>query len=227
MARASAEIKPRRWPWATTALVLAQIYVFTVERKAMAWGIINALIDDYSFRWTTFLEAPLSMFPQIFTHLFLHANTSHLVGNLVFFLLFAPAVENAMGAVYFLFAYFVWGVAAALTQGFFDPFSLGLIGASGAISGAAGAFFVLFPLRMPADFLGRVVGKTIARIPAFFLIGIWMLGQLHDGFRMLMPDPLADKVVRVAYWAHLGGFTAGAISVFPLLVGNRRKNGAF
>jgi len=199
--------------------VAAQIYVFLCERHALAWGILGPMFDDYSFHWVAFLDAPLQQLPSLVTCTFLHANVAHITSNLLFFLLFAPSVERTMGPLFFLAGYFVWGAAAALTQGFFSPYSNGLIGASGAISGAAGACFVLHPLRLPVSFLERWLGKWISRIPAFFFIGIWFLGQLQEGFRSLTPEALAGRITEIAYWAHVGGFGAGAVTVLPWILG--------
>ena len=205
------------WPWTTTVLVALMVYAFGMERHAMSWGIINQMMDDFSFNWTAFLSNPMGNWPRFISHTFMHANTSHIVGNVIFFLLFAPAVERETGHLLFAFLYMVWGVAAASLQGFFEPYSQGLIGASGAISGAAGAYFVLFPLKSPPNFLTRVFGHWLRAVPAFFWIGLWFLAQLKGGFRAVMPDMAPGETIQVAYWAHVGGFGAGALSMAPLL----------
>jgi membrane associated rhomboid family serine protease len=186
----------------------------------MVWGIAQDFFNDYSFNWLSFQASPWSEAPKLVTYVFLHADTAHIVGNLLFFFLFAPAVERAMGSLAFAVSYLLWGAVAALTQALFEPFSRGLIGASGAISGASGAYFVLFPLRVPPAFVGRTLGRVIGRIPAFFLIGLWFVFQLRSGFAAVAPA-MADQVTLVAHWAHVGGFTAGAISAFMVSRWNR------
>jgi len=203
------------FPIAATTLVALMIYAFIMEMRALRWGIINHVMEDFAFAWNPFLQNQWGNLPKLLSHTFLHANTAHIAGNLIFFALFAPAVERATGHVLFVVLYLVWGVSAACTQGFFEPFSSGMIGASGAISGAAGAYFVLYPLRTPPSLLMRPFGKFVSNIPAFFWIGLWFVAQLKGGFRSLVPDLLAGE--RVAYWAHIGGFAAGALSVAPLL----------
>lgn len=210
-------VSKARWPWMTIGLVALQVFVFSLEKRAMRWRFIDLLMHDYALSGANIAVNFWGELPRFISHTFLHANESHLIGNMVFFLLFAPAVERTVGSLTFLVCYFVWGIAAALTQVFFSPFTAQLIGASGAISGAAGAFFVLFPLRMPVTFLNPLVGKAVSKVPAFFFIGLWFLGQLHDGFRALMPDPLSSQLARVATWAHVGGFAAGAISIVPYI----------
>ncbi|MBV9080469.1 MAG: rhomboid family intramembrane serine protease [Elusimicrobia bacterium] len=204
-------------PIASFTLAAIMIYAFGMEKHAMEWGIINRLMNDFSFAWVPFRDDPWNNFPRLLSHTFLHANTAHITGNLIFFLLFAPAVEQATGHLLVVVLYFLWGIAAAVTQGFFEPYASGLVGASGAISGAAGAYFVLFPLRTPIRWLGRF----LAGLPAFFWIGLWFIAQLKGGYRSLLPDVLPGE--KVAYWAHVGGFAAGAVSVGPLIIGRAGK----
>lgn len=199
-------------------------YTFGMERRAANWGIIGRMMDDFAFAWAAFAADPWRELPRMLSHTFLHANASHLMGNVAFFLLFAPAVERATGSLRFVCLYVVWGAAAAAAQGFFEPYSLGMIGASGAISGAAGAYFVLFPLKMPPLSLGRVLGRWIAGIPAFFWIGLWFVAQLKGGFRAVLPDMAPGETAMVAYWAHVGGFAAGALTVAPWLWGQGRSS---
>ena len=120
-----------------------------------------------------------------------------------------------MGAPLFLLGYFLGGALAALTQGYFSPFGGGLIGASGAISWAAGAFFVLFPLKVPSRFWGQWLGPLLSKIPAFFYIGLWFLSQFQGGFVSLLAVSMETDVAMVAHWAHIGGFAAGAVMAIP------------
>ena len=203
------------FPFSAAALVGLMIYAFTKEMHAVRWGIMDHVMDDFAFAWGPFVAHPLANLPKLLSHTFLHANTAHITGNLIFFALFAPAVERATGHMLFIALYLLWGVAAACAQGFFEPFGSGMIGASGAISGAAGAYFVLHPLRTPPSLIMRPFGKFASNIPAFFWIGIWFLAQLKGGYRSLAPDLLPGE--RIAYWAHVGGFAAGALSVAPFL----------
>ncbi len=204
-------------PLGTIALVAIMFYAFAMERRARDWGILNTIIDDLGFSWIAFQAHPLANIPRLLSHSFLHANESHIIGNVIFFVLFAPAVEREMGHFMFLFLYLVWAAVSACTQGYFEPYSNGLIGASGAISGALGAYFVLFPLRTPRSFLTRYMGRFIAGIPAFFWVGLWFLAQLKGGFRLILPEMAPGETTNVAYWAHVGGFAVGALSAWPFV----------
>jgi len=213
--------KISRLPWVTFLLVLAQGLVYLWEKGAMNVGVLGYLIDDYDFNWSLFIESPFGQSPRLISHAFFHANGEHLVSNVVFFLLFGPAIEKRLGPSLFFVYYFVWGAVGALTQGVFSPYSPGLIGASGAISGAAGAFFVLYPLKTPSEFLSFMFGGILRRIPAFIWIGLWFVNQLRLGVTSLLPTQLSDHISQVGYWAHIGGFAAGALTVVPLVFKKR------
>ena len=209
-------------PLGTAFLIVLMVYAFSVERHAVAWGIMNHLMDDFAFAWGPFVAHPWENLPKLLSHTLLHANAAHITGNVIFFLIFAPTVERATGHLLFVGLYLVWGAVAACTQGFFVPTGSGMIGASGAISGAAGAYFVLHPLRTPPPMLMRPFGRFVSNIPAFFWIGLWFLAQLKGGFRSLSPDLLPGDPV--AYWAHVGGFAAGALSMAPFLWRSSKKD---
>ncbi len=213
-----------RVPWVTLSLAAAFALAYVGEMRAPGWGALEAVFDDYGFNWARFVAHPGREFPTLITSAFLHGDRAHLLGNVVFFLLFASAVERAFGPRLFLICHLLWGAAAALLNGYFSPFS-SVIGASGAISGAAGAFFVLHPLRMPAGILERRMPRTqfnvlaqvlrlVGSVPAVFYVGLWFLLQLKLGFYSLMPHGTAGAFSLVAYWAHVGGFAAGALTAF-------------
>lgn len=210
-------------PWGTLLLVFISVLVFWWEMRAENVGILGILFDDFSFNWARFIQAPLAEAPRLISYGFFHADLSHLVSNLVFFALFATSVEQRVGTLPFLLLYLAWGACAGLSQGLFSPFSRGLIGASGAIFGTAGAFFVLYPLNTPPRFLGSLLGRWILKIPAFFWIGLWIMDQLHQGFVILAPNPYAQDLTMIGYWAHVGGFAVGALSMAPFIFRRRQK----
>lgn len=214
-------------PWATLLLVFFNSFVFLLEKRALNVGVLQFLFDDYAFSPSKFFADPLTEFPTLITHLFLHANDAHLIGNMLFFLLFAFSVERVVGSVAFLLSYCVWGAVAGFMHVFFSPFTAGLIGASGAISGTAGAFFVLYPLKTPlGGLVERLKGrhfnflvqalKGVTYVPAFVFIGLWFLLQIQAGFLSLVPSPVSGQFETVAYWAHIGGFAAGALTILPV-----------
>jgi rhomboid family protein len=153
--------------------------------------------------------------------MFLHGGWFHLIGNMWFLWVFGNNVEDSMGHVRFLAFYLICGVAAAATQTLVTPSSpVPMVGASGAISGVMGAYVVLYP-KVRVHML-VILGIFITRIvvPAYLMLGYWFLLQLIGG-------GLAQGEGGVAFWAHAGGFVAGAllIHVFrdPELVEEHRR----
>jgi len=144
------------------------------------------------------------------TSMFLHGGWFHIIGNMWFLWIFGNNVEDAMGTPRFAVFYILCGLAAAALQVVSDPDStIPMVGASGAIGGIMGAYVLLYP-RVHVHmliFLGFLV-TTIA-VPAVFMLGYWFVVQLVQG--------LATSNVGgggVAFWAHIGGFVAGAVLIY-------------
>jgi membrane associated rhomboid family serine protease len=143
------------------------------------------------------------------TSMFLHGGWLHLIGNMWFLWLFGNNVNDSMGHGRFLVFYLLCGLAAAAGQTLVNPSSpIPMVGASGAISGVMGAYVVLYP-RVRVHML-VVLGFFITRIavPAYLMLGYWFLLQILGG----LPS-LGDEGGGVAFWAHAGGFIAGAILI--------------
>jgi membrane associated rhomboid family serine protease len=137
------------------------------------------------------------------TSLFLHGSVIHLGGNMLFLWVFGDNVEDAMGHLRFLAFFLACGSAAGLVHAFVDPESgRPLIGASGGVSGVVAAYLILYPrVRVWALFLGGIPLK----LPAVVAIGFWFLVQLISA--------LFGGDEAVGWFAHLGGFVAGAILI--------------
>jgi len=152
--------------------------------------------------------------------MFLHGGWFHLIGNMWFLWVFGNNVEDSMGHARYLFFYILCGLAAAAAQTLVNPSSaVPMVGASGAISGVMGAYVVLYP-KVRVHML-VILGIFITRIvvPAYLMLGYWFLLQLVGG-------GLAQGEGGVAFWAHAGGFIAGAILIYmfrnPELVAKHR-----
>jgi membrane associated rhomboid family serine protease len=157
------------------------------------------------------------------TAMFMHGSWFHLIGNMWFMWVFGDNVEDSMGRLRFVVFYLVCGLAAAGMQIATAPGSpVPMVGASGAIGGVMGAYVVLYP-RVAVHmllFFGFFV--TTYAVPAFVMLGYWFAIQLLGGLPQLGGDSGG-----VAFWAHVGGFAAGAILVFlfrnPKLVQEHRR----
>lgn len=143
----------------------------------------------------------------IVTSMFLHAGILHLAGNMLYLFIFGASVEEAMGHVRFLIFYLVCGIAAALAMAAFMPHStVPVLGASGAIAGVLGAYFVLYPRARITTILPIFVLMYFVEIPAIVYLLIWFVAQLYAG---LSENP--EIAGGVAWWAHVGGFLVGIV----------------
>jgi membrane associated rhomboid family serine protease len=143
----------------------------------------------------------------ILTSMFIHGGLLHLLGNMVFLWIFGNNVEDATGHLRFLAFYLLCGVAAAAAHILASPRStLPMVGASGAISGVLGAYFLLYPYAriVTLVFLG-FFAQTVA-IPAFFFLGFWFVMQFLAG-----AASVGAPGGGVAWFAHVGGFVAGLV----------------
>ena len=159
-----------------------------------SYGVIPA-----SFTWLS-----------VFTSMFLHGGWLHVAGNMLYLWIFGDNVEDRFGHGLYLLFYLGSGTAAALAQTAFSPLSLvPMVGASGAIAGVMGAYFVLFPHSRVLTAIFIVFFMDLVEIPAIFFLGIWFLMQFFSGVGSLGADA-ADG--GVAFWAHVAGFAVGAVA---------------
>ena len=150
-------------------------------------------------------------FITILTSMFMHGGWLHILGNLWFLYIFGDNVEDSMGAVRFILFYLICGIAAVAAQTWSDPTSaVPMVGASGAIGGVMGAYAVLYP-RARVHML-VVLGFYVTRIvvPAVLMLGYWLLLQVVSGI-----TALEGSGGGIAFWAHIGGFVAGIVLIFP------------
>jgi membrane associated rhomboid family serine protease len=151
----------------------------------------------------------------IFTSIFLHGGFLHLAGNMLYLWIFGNSVEDALGHTRFIFFYFVSGLIAAAFQLLYDPSSnVPMIGASGAISGVLGAYLVLYPYARIKTLLIIIVFIKVVELPAILLLTIWFFMQVLYSISM-------DGV---AWYAHIGGFIFGLLTVKLFVRKSGRKS---
>ncbi len=141
--------------------------------------------------------------------MFMHGSWVHIIGNLWFLWVFGNNVEDAMGHVRYVLFYVLCGLAAAFAQTLVNPSSaVPMVGASGAIGGVMGAYAVLYPrARIETLIVLGLYVRTVP-VPAYFMLGYWFLLQVLGGL-----PTLGGEGAGVAFWAHIGGFAAGAALV--------------
>jgi membrane associated rhomboid family serine protease len=199
-------------PVVTWTLVLLNVIVYVWDRQGNIFGP-SVVFADLTMRPRSVL---LSMegfgdesFPLItlLTSMFMHANLLHLVGNMIYLYVFGGGIEDALGPVRYVLYYLMWGFVASFTHILVDPTSpVPVLGASGAIGGVLGAYFLLFP-SSKIKIVVPILIFQIFNISAWVLLGLWFLLQV------LIPQE------GVANWAHAGGFLAGMLTV--LIMGGR------
>jgi membrane associated rhomboid family serine protease len=192
-------IPSRTRPYVTIALIAVNTLAFIVElllgdrlpRVVFEFGLVPAF-----FSW-----------PDVLSSMFLHAGWLHFLGNMLYLWIFGDNVEDRLGHGRYLAFYIFCGAAAALGHVAFNPYSTTpTIGASGAVSGVMGAYFVLYPRSRILTAVFLIVFLDLVEVPAIFFLGIWFLMQLFSGVGSLG----AHAEGGVALWAHVIGFVVGA-----------------
>ncbi|HSF81174.1 MAG TPA: rhomboid family intramembrane serine protease [Anaerolineales bacterium] len=145
------------------------------------------------------------------THMFLHGGWVHFLSNAWILFIFGDNVEDRMGHGRYLVFYLLSGLASGLLQALVSPSSqVPAIGASGAIAGVLGAYFVLFPGARVVTLIPIFLFPWFVEIPALFYLGFWFVSQLFSGLAALqMPE--AVSMGGIAWWAHIGGFIFGIL----------------
>jgi membrane associated rhomboid family serine protease len=139
--------------------------------------------------------------------MFLHAGWLHLLGNMLFLYIFGDNVEDRLGHFRYLLTYLLSGVGAAFTHLLFNMHSrVPTVGASGAIAGVLGAYFVLFPSARVLTWFGFFV----LWLPAWLVLGYWFVLQFLSGAATTLSNSDTNPV---AVWAHVGGFITGVLLV--------------
>ena len=217
----------QRTPWITLALIVACFVVFAVELGLMASGGESSL-DSFITRWGV-VPADLTAAwragnyvstetATLITSQFLHGGWFHLLGNMLYLWIFGNNVEDRFGRGGFLVFYLFGGVIAGLSQVAIDPEStVPTIGASGAIAATLGAYFVMFPRARVTSLVFLGFFYQLIDVPAIIVLGFWFALQLLDGIGSLGMETGAG----VAFFAHIGGFVAGALVAWLMIVSGR------
>jgi membrane associated rhomboid family serine protease len=195
-------VPSRTLPVVTVALILLNALVFLFELSL--GSAVDLLLLTYGL-----VPADFSL-PTLFTSMFLHGGFTHVGGNMLFLWIFGDNVEDRMGHGRFLAFYLLCGAAAALAQTLMQPASLvPMVGASGAVAGVMGAYFVLYPHSR----IVTLVFFYFIEVPAILFLGLWFFMQFVSGVGSIAAtsDVAAGGI---AFWAHVAGFAAGVAGVF-------------
>jgi membrane associated rhomboid family serine protease len=215
----------RRTPVVTIGIVIACFVAFAWELGLLASGGEPAL-EGFVTTWGVVPAELLAAWgagdvisaetATLVTSQFLHGGWLHLLGNLLYLWIFANNVEDRLGRLVFLLFYLAGGVAAALAQVAVDPTStIPTIGASGAIAATLGAYVVFFPRARITSLVFLGFFYQLIDVPAVLVLGFWFVLQVIDGIASI--GLVESNTGGVAFFAHIGGFVAGALVARVLL----------
>jgi rhomboid family protein len=208
-------IPSRTVPFVTVGLIIVNALVFLYQ-VTLGPVELRAFMSSYAVVPAWFWP------PALVTSQFLHAGWMHIIWNMVYLWIFGDNVEDRLGHIPYLVFYLGAGAVAALLQVLFNPFSgIPMVGASGAIAGVMGAYFVLYPHSRILTAVFVVIFFDLVEIPALFFLGFWFLMQLLSGVGSLGVSNAAGG--GTAFWAHVGGFVVGAAVGFVLRARSRGR----
>ena len=200
-------IPSRTTPYVTIGLIVINALVFLyemtlgdplLEEFMLYFGLVPA-----AFSWVTVL-----------TSMFLHGGFLHFGGNMLFLWIFGDNVEDRMGHGRFVAFYLLCGAAAALAQTAMSPDSVvPMVGASGAVAGVMGAYFVLYPHSRIVTLVPLFVFFHVMEVPALVFLGLWFVLQFVSGVGSIAAATGGEPAGGIAFWAHVAGFVAGVSGV--------------
>jgi membrane associated rhomboid family serine protease len=230
-------IPTEHFPIVTVALIVANAFVYFFLQDGLLGLPDGGLGGDWNVPQYAAIpceltgEEPCQTAPggpptllTAFTSMFMHGSILHIGGNMLFLWIFGNNVEDSMGPVKFLIFYLLAGLAAdAAHIGPTIPIESGedvpTLGASGAVAGVLGGYLLLFPRARVVTVIFIIFFFTILELPAILFLGIWILEQaLFAYFDLLQPTGQGGGV---AYFAHIGGFVFGLITI-KLFASERR-----
>jgi len=187
------------------------VFVFLIE--VLAGPAQKDILYNFGvipFRFVRLWNSSILELVTPVTAMFLHAGWLHIISNMLYLYIFGDNVEDMLGHGRYLAFYLLCGTISFLTQIFINPSSMiPNIGASGAVAGVLGAYFILFPGSRIVTLVPIFFFFTMIEIPAFFFIGFWFLMQLLGGTAQLgVRNPFSGGI---AFWAHIGGFVSGIL----------------
>ena len=192
------------FPLVTVCLIIINLLIFSYETTLgskgldaliYTFGLVPANYTGFNGSWTGYLP--------FLSSTFLHGSWMHVIGNMWVLWLFGDNVEDKMGRGRFLLFYLLCGLIAGIAHFIFNPTSqVPVVGASGAVAGIMGAYFLMFRRAKVFTYIPPIF---LLNIPAWVYLGFWALYQLFFGTFQTVNQG------QIAFWAHVGGFAAGMI----------------
>ena len=215
-------------PVITWFLIIANSLVFifelwlpekSLEHFFYLFGLVPARYTHPS--WAEWVGFPVDNYWPFLTNMFLHGGWLHIISNMWVLWIFGDNVEDRMGHFRFLVFYILCGILAGTVHMLSNPHStVPALGASGAIAGVLGAYFLLYPFARVIVLVPLFFWPFFFVLPAAFYLGFWFLLQFYQGtFALLAPKYGGG----IAWWAHIGGFVAGLV-LCPLFTRLRKPS---
>jgi membrane associated rhomboid family serine protease len=206
------KIPSKTFPFVTVGIIVINLVIFFYELSLGEQ--LNSLFNTFSIipaRFQNLFQQPANQILPVgfslFSSVFLHGGWMHVIGNMWYLWIFGDNVEDSTGHFRFLIFYLLCGILAGLTHILMNPAStVPTIGASGAIAGVMGAYFLLYPRSKILTLIFVFVFIQVIEIPAVFFLGFWILFQFISGS---VSRGLVESSGGVAWWAHIGGFLVG------------------
>ena len=200
-------IPSRTTPYVTVTIIVINAIAWFFELM-LPREVLPAFLQAYGV-----VPAEFSA-PTLITSMFLHGSWSHVLGNMWYLWIFGDNVEDRMGHTRFAIFYLLCGIVAAFGQIAINSQStLPTIGASGAIAGVMGAYFVLYPHSRVLTLIPLIIVFEVIELPAIVLLGFWFLMQLFSAGTVAITAATHGNG-GVAFMAHVAGFLSGMIGVF-------------
>ena len=211
-------VPSRTVPFVNVLLIVLNVLAFLLE--LVQGESLEAFVRTFAFVPQRFFHPSLyegwtfgAGVVTIFTAMFLHGGFGHLFGNMLYLWIFGDNVEDDLGHFRYLVFYLACGVGATLVQAILMPGSdVPNLGASGAIAGVLGAYFVLHPRARVITVVPLFILFPLIEVPAGLYLLFWFLMQFWMGSSSLAMARGGEG--GVAWWAHVGGFVAGLVLVF-------------
>ncbi|RJP86256.1 MAG: rhomboid family intramembrane serine protease [Desulfobacteraceae bacterium] len=206
-------VSSKNYPVVNIALISINVIVFILQMSRGAgadhfvytYGLVPAryIAPDVSSPFTF-----IPLFFSLISFMFLHGGFFHLIGNMWSLYIFGDNVEDRLGPVYYLMFYLLAGLISGLCHVLLNPHStVPTIGASGAVAGVMGAYFILYPHSKILTLIPIVFIPWFVEIPAIFFLGLWFVMQLLNAYSSI------GLTTGIAWWAHIGGFVFGVACI--------------
>jgi membrane associated rhomboid family serine protease len=210
-------IPSRTTPYVTVGLIAANALVFLYE-----WTLGGRALEEFIL-YFGLIPAAFS-WVAVVTSMFLHGGFLHFGGNMLFLWIFGDNVEDRMGHGRFVVFYLLCGAAAALAQTAMSPDSLvPMVGASGAVAGVMGAYFVLYPHSRIVTLVPLFIFFHVMEVPALVFLGLWFVLQFVSGVGSIAAATGGEPAGGIAFWAHVAGFVAGVSGVLVFRRPDRQR----